>query len=74
MTEPIDRADDDPVVEEATPRQAHFSTAVEAKEDGRWLAVVVLADGATVSKLFDTEEDAHRYGDELAAWLATRGA
>ena len=74
MTEPIDRADDDPVADEATPRLAQFSTSVEAKDDGRWLAVVVLADGATVSKLFDTEEDAYRYGDELAAWLRTRGA
>ncbi len=74
MTEPIDRADGDPVADEAMPRRRQFSTSVEAKDDGRWLAVVALADGATVSKLFDKEEDAHRYGDELAAWLATRGA
>ena len=72
MTEPIDRADDDSPAEEAAPQQPRFCTLVEAKDDGRWLAVVTLTDGATVCKLFDREDEAQRYGEELAAWLATR--
>ena len=56
----------------ADSRQTQFTTFVEAKDDGQWLAVVHLGEGATVCKLFDTEVDAHHYGDELAAWLASR--
>jgi hypothetical protein len=55
-------------------RQEQFKTSVEAKADGQWLAVVNLGDGASVSKLFDTRFEALHYGDELAAWLATRGS
>ena len=53
-------------------RQEQFKTSVEAKADGQWLAVVSLFDGASVSKLFDSRFEALHYGDELAAWLATR--
>jgi hypothetical protein len=33
------------------------------------VTVVDLGDGMTLSKLFDREDDARRYGDELAGWL-----
>jgi len=55
---------------ETAPQQ--FATSVEAKADGQWLALVHLGEGATACKLFDKESDARHYGDELAAWLATR--
>jgi hypothetical protein len=54
------------------PAEQRFTTFVEAKADGQWVAVVHLGAGATVCKLFDSESDARHYGDELAAWLASR--
>ena len=55
---------------DSTPQR--FATSVEAKDDGQWLAVVNLGEGASVCKLFDNELDAQHYGEELATWLASR--
>jgi hypothetical protein len=52
--------------------EQQFTTSVEAKADGQWLAVVNLGEGASVCKLFDNEVDALHYGEELSAWLASR--
>jgi hypothetical protein len=39
---------------------------------GKWVTVVDLGDGMMLSKLFDREDDARGYGDELAGWLRGR--
>jgi hypothetical protein len=49
-----------------------FSTTVAAHPAGGWATVVNLGDGATLTKVFDNEREALRYGDELADWLAQR--
>jgi len=49
-----------------------FSTTVSAHPGGGWATVVNLGDGATLTKVFDNEREALRYGDELADWLAQR--
>jgi hypothetical protein len=38
------------------------------------MTVVDLGNGVTMSRLFDLEDDALRYGDELAAWLRREGS
>jgi hypothetical protein len=53
----------------ATQPPTTFSTSVAPTPRGEWLTVVDLGDGMTLSKLFDHEDDARRYGDELAGWL-----
>ena len=53
-------------------RPRTFSSTVSAHPSGGWATVVDLGDGATLTKVFDTEPDALRYGDELADWLARR--
>ena len=50
-----------------------FSTSVASTPRGEWLTVVDLGDGITLSKLFDREDEARRYGDELAGWLRGGG-
>ena len=55
-----------------TTEPRHFDTSVAANPDGGWLATVNVGDGASLSKWFEQKEEAERYGDELAAWLATR--
>lgn len=64
--------------DDAPPRQVHpaatqppttFTTTVEPTARGEWLTVVDLGDGICLSKLFDQEDSARRYGAELAAWL-----
>jgi len=50
----------------------NFSTQVERDGEGRWIAVVTLGSGESVSKVFESEGDALRYGDELAEWLSAR--
>jgi hypothetical protein len=57
----------------ATQPPTTFSTSVAPTPRGEWLTVVDLGDGMTLSKLFDREDDARRYGDELAGWLRGRG-
>ena len=42
--------------------------------DGAWVAIVDFGAVATLSRLFDNEQDAAAYGGTLAAWLATRPA
>jgi hypothetical protein len=64
--------DEKPVIEPESGGSRGFSTKVERDESGHWLAVVTLGDGASVSKVFDTEGDAVHYGDELAEWLSAR--
>ena len=53
----------------ATQPPTTFSTSVAPTRRGEWVTVVDLGDGMTLSKLFDREDDARRYGDELAGWL-----
>lgn len=53
----------------ATQPPTTFSTSVAPMSRGKWVTVVDLGDGMTLSKLFDREADARRYGDELAGWL-----
>jgi len=62
----------DPAITAGTAAGRSFTTKVERDEAGNWLAVVTLGDGASVSKVFDTERDADHYGDELAEWLSAR--
>ena len=49
-----------------------YSTSVSVTADGGWVTVVELGVGATLTRLFDNEDDASAYGDEFAAWLAQR--
>ena len=72
MIDAMTRADSDLAAAGSGARAERFKTSVEAKADGQWLAVVNLFDGASVSKLFDERVEALHYGEELAAWLATR--
>ncbi len=74
MTEWIYSADGDekPGIAPESAETRSFSTKVERDQAGHWLAVVTLGDGASVSKVFDTERDADHYGDELAEWLSAR--
>jgi len=53
----------------ATEPPTTFSTFVAPTPRGEWVTVVDLGDGMTLRKLFDREDDARRYGDELAGWL-----
>jgi hypothetical protein len=53
----------------ATQPPTTFSTSVASTPRGEWLTIVDLGDGMTLSKIFDREDDARRYGDELAGWL-----
>lgn len=56
----------------ATQPSTTFSTSVAPTPRGEWVTVVDLGDGATLTKLFDHEDDARRYCDELAGWLRGR--
>jgi hypothetical protein len=49
-----------------------FSTSVAPTNRGEWLTVVDLGSGITMSRLFDREDDALRYGDELVEWMRRR--
>jgi hypothetical protein len=49
--------------------QCGFSASVEPNQDGGWLTVVNLGDGASLTKWFASQDEAQRYPDELAAWL-----
>ena len=51
-----------------------FSAHVAPDADSGWLTVIVLHDGASVSKWFEDEDDARRYPIELAAWLQRKRA
>jgi hypothetical protein len=51
-----------------------FSTSVAPTNRGDWMTVVDLGNGVTMSRLFDLEDDALCYGDELAAWLRREGS
>ena len=51
-----------------------FTTSVSMTADGAWIAIVDFGAVATLSRLFDNEQDAAAYGGTLAAWLATRPA
>jgi hypothetical protein len=67
--------DDDPgrrVHSAATQPPTTFSTSVAPMPRGKWVTVVDLGDGMMLSKLFDREDDARGYGDELAGWLRGR--
>lgn len=48
---------------------ATFITSVAPTERGEWLTVVDLGTGISLTKLFDHEDEARRYGAELAASL-----
>lgn len=51
-----------------------FTTSVTRTADGAWVTIVDFGVGATLTKLFDNEQDAGAYGGKLAVWLATRPA
>jgi hypothetical protein len=51
-----------------------FTTSVTKAADGVWVTIVDFGAGATLTRLFDNEQDAGAYGRKLAAWLATRPA
>jgi hypothetical protein len=51
-----------------------FTTSVAMTADGVWVAIVDFGVGATLTRLFDNEQDAGAYGGKLAVWLATRPA
>ena len=53
----------------ATEPPTSFSTSVAPTARGEWLTTVDLGEGVTVSKLFEHEDEARGYGDELVAWL-----
>jgi hypothetical protein len=42
--------------------------------DGMWVAIVDFGVGATLTRLFDNEQEAGAFGGQLAVWLATRPA
>jgi hypothetical protein len=42
--------------------------------DGVWVTIVYFRVGATLTRLFDNEQDAGAYGGKLMVWLATRPA
>jgi hypothetical protein len=46
-----------------------FSAHVAPDAEGGWLTVILLHDGASVSKWFEDEDAARRYPIELEAWL-----
>ena len=56
------------------PSTRPFRTSVTVTADGVWVTIVDFGVGATLTRLFDNEQDAAAYGDKLAAWLATRPA
>lgn len=47
-----------------------FSSSVRPNLDGGWLTVVNLGDGASLTKWFPSQDEARRYPNELAEWLA----
>jgi hypothetical protein len=51
-----------------------FTTSVTMTADGVWAAIVDFGVGATLTRLFDNEQDAGAYGGTLMVWLATRPA
>jgi len=53
----------------ATEPPTSFSTSVASTARGEWLTTVDLGEGVTLSKLFEHEDEARGYGDELVAWL-----
>jgi hypothetical protein len=59
----------------SAPAQAEpFAASIGPDADGGWLTVVLLHDGASVSKWFEDEDAARRYPIELAAWLQRKRA
>ena len=50
-----------------------FATSVAPTSRGDWITIVDLGSGITMSRLFDCEDDALRYGNELAEWLRRDG-
>jgi hypothetical protein len=53
----------------ATQPPTTFTTSVAPTDRGEWLTIVELGDGVSLTKLFDEEDEARRYGADLAAWL-----
>jgi hypothetical protein len=51
-----------------------FTTSVTMTADGMWVTIVDFGVGATLTRLFDNEQDAGAYGGKLTVWLATRPA
>jgi hypothetical protein len=44
-------------------------TSVTHGSHGGWVTTIDLGEGASVSRWFPEEQDAHRYPQELAEWL-----
>ena len=56
------------------PTTRPFTTSVTMNTDGAWVTIVDFGAGATLTRLFDNEQDAAAYGGAFAVWLATRPA
>ena len=56
------------------PSPRPFTTSVTMTADGAWVTTVDFGVGATLTRLFDNQQDAEAYGGTLAAWLAARPA
>jgi len=56
------------------PSTRPFTTSVTMAADGVWVTIVYFRVGATLTRLFDNEQDAGAYGGKLMVWLATRPA
>jgi hypothetical protein len=63
-------ADEHPTTAVESDTTPAFSASIRPNHDGGWLAVVHLGDGASLTKWFSSQDEAKRYPDELAAWLA----
>lgn len=55
------------------PSTRAFTTSVTVTADGTWVTIVDFG-VATLTRLFDNEQDAGAYGGKLAVWLRTRPA
>ena len=58
-----------PVHPAETQPSTTFMTSVAPTDRGEWLTVVALGAGISLTKLFDHEDEARRYGAERAASL-----
>jgi hypothetical protein len=56
------------------PSTRPFTTSVTMAADGVWVTIVDFGVGATLTRLFDNEQDAGAYSGTFAVWLANRPA
>ena len=56
-------------VHPAASTPAPFSTGVAMTPRGEWVTTVDLGNGVSIIRLFDDEDEAWRYADDVTAWL-----